>query len=355
MELSDKERSNIFLELMDCVGDFVLILDFGLKVVKANRSASLLLGYSMDELFAKRLPLLIDADERDRIVNLIRASKERQGDKTVLLTRLKQKVPVIFSLRPMSGIGKRPLCYLLVGRLANEDRFIVGSDVSSGLVERILKGLSDPLLILDGPSRTVSDCNEAALVTFCISREELVGRWIFDNAKSGDERRHYQALEERVDETFATAGIFHGRILFPRKSAPPLPCDCTRFPFFQPDGILSSIIVILYDRSIEEEREAELAQLIEQADVISAKIKKITSEYSTCVNVKRLSDLGFSPRQIEIARLIASGASTKDIGFRLGIAQSTVRNHLVVIFRKLGVVSRMHFMRILVEQHIRIA
>ena len=115
--------------------------------------------------------------------------------------------------------------------------------LSSGLVKRLLQGLSDPLLILDGPSRTVSDCNEAALVTFCVSREELIGRWIFSNATSEEERRQYQALEARVDETFAMSGIYHGRFLFPRKNVLPLPCDCTSFPIFTSDGILASIIV----------------------------------------------------------------------------------------------------------------
>ncbi|MBS0316337.1 MAG: response regulator transcription factor [Proteobacteria bacterium] len=49
-----------------------------------------------------------------------------------------------------------------------------------------------------------------------------------------------------------------------------------------------------------------------------------------------------SPRELEILRAIAQGASNKEIGRNLGIAEATVKNHVQQVLRKLGVSSRVH-------------
>lgn len=50
--------------------------------------------------------------------------------------------------------------------------------------------------------------------------------------------------------------------------------------------------------------------------------------------------LGISPRQVDILRLLAEGKSNKLICRELGIAESTVKTHLAMIFRKLDASSR---------------
>ena len=47
-----------------------------------------------------------------------------------------------------------------------------------------------------------------------------------------------------------------------------------------------------------------------------------------------------SPRELEIVRLIARGASNKEIGRELGIAETTVKIHVQHLLRKLGLSSR---------------
>ncbi|OOG50421.1 response regulator [Polaromonas sp. C04] len=49
-----------------------------------------------------------------------------------------------------------------------------------------------------------------------------------------------------------------------------------------------------------------------------------------------------SPRELEILRGIAHGASNKEIGRNLGIAETTVKNHVQQVLRKLNVSSRVH-------------
>jgi DNA-binding NarL/FixJ family response regulator len=48
-----------------------------------------------------------------------------------------------------------------------------------------------------------------------------------------------------------------------------------------------------------------------------------------------------TPREAEITRLIAQGASNKHIARHLAITERTVKNHLTMIFRKTGVVDRL--------------
>jgi len=52
------------------------------------------------------------------------------------------------------------------------------------------------------------------------------------------------------------------------------------------------------------------------------------------------SGVDLSPRELEIARLLASGASNKTIAVRLRVSEWTVSTHLRRIFAKLGVASR---------------
>lgn len=58
-----------------------------------------------------------------------------------------------------------------------------------------------------------------------------------------------------------------------------------------------------------------------------------------------------SPRELEIARLIASGMSNKSIGAVLDISTWTVAAHIRRIFAKLGVVTRAAMVARLGDQH----
>jgi DNA-binding NarL/FixJ family response regulator len=49
---------------------------------------------------------------------------------------------------------------------------------------------------------------------------------------------------------------------------------------------------------------------------------------------------GLTPREIEIVRMVVSGATNKDIADRLSIGENTVKTHLTRIFNKLGASNR---------------
>jgi DNA-binding CsgD family transcriptional regulator len=58
--------------------------------------------------------------------------------------------------------------------------------------------------------------------------------------------------------------------------------------------------------------------------------------------------LALSARQLEVARLLASGASVKLVAARLGITVHTARRHVEHVYRRLGVHSRAELVRVVV-------
>jgi PAS domain-containing protein/DNA-binding CsgD family transcriptional regulator len=353
MDSQGKGASPLLHELLDCVEDLILILDAKLRVVDANRGAAIFFGYTRTDLLKTSLPDLVEIGERKRMSQFIAVMGERQGGATIFLTQAKKKIPTRFSLSRVSETSLKTARYLLVARRSAGDSIRADGDPSNGLAIRMLNKFAGPLFIIDGPSRIVRDCNEAALSAFGFSREELVGRRLLDRTKYAGDKQRIKAQEERADAAYATMGIFQERVLFARKDAPPAPYDLTGLPFFKPDGSLDIIIAMLYDRSVEEERETELSDLIGQVSGLAAQLASIASTYSTRDKRESLSELGFTTRQIEIARQVATGASSKDIGFSLGVTESTVKNHLAVMYRKLRVNSRIGFVRAIVSKRIK--
>jgi len=351
---SFRSQSRLLLELMDCLDELVFILDPALRIVRANRFAAVFLGYAAADLIMKPLSSLVEASWNERVTALVAGAVERRGAEAVFLTRSRRRARFGLTISPLAAEGPEPLGYLLVGRLmageeANSD------DASNGLADRMLKGFADPLFVVDGPSRTVRDCNEAALAAFGFSREELIGRRLFGPATREELQGLNEGLLGRAEAAYATRGIFQERVLFPRSKGPALPCDLISLPFFRPDGSLGCFIVMLFDRSSEEEREAELAALIGRVNGLASELTSAAESYSTRGQAQRLSSLGFTQRQIEIARLVAMGSPSKEIGYQLGITESTVKNHLAVMYRKLGASSRLGFMRALSERHLKIS
>lgn len=51
---------------------------------------------------------------------------------------------------------------------------------------------------------------------------------------------------------------------------------------------------------------------------------------------QRMSELGITPRELEILGLIAAGLSTREIAERLFVSENTVKTHSSRLFDKLG-------------------
>ncbi len=74
------------------------------------------------------------------------------------------------------------------------------------------------------------------------------------------------------------------------------------------------------------------AKVVSEFSKISRPLKKVDSE---------LMPEPLSPREIEILKIVATGASNREIAEQLFISEGTVKNHLSSILNKLGVRDRM--------------
>lgn len=53
-------------------------------------------------------------------------------------------------------------------------------------------------------------------------------------------------------------------------------------------------------------------------------------------NVAKIEELGITPRELEVLRLIADGLSNKEMAGRLFVSENTVKTHASRVFDKLG-------------------
>lgn len=67
--------------------------------------------------------------------------------------------------------------------------------------------------------------------------------------------------------------------------------------------------------------------------------RQLVAEITRSSEQARL-EAGLTEREAQVLRLVARGASNKQIASKLGISEKTVKNHLSVIFEKLNVSSR---------------
>ena len=59
-----------------------------------------------------------------------------------------------------------------------------------------------------------------------------------------------------------------------------------------------------------------------------------------------------TPRELEVARLVADGVTTRRIAAQLGVTYETVQHHLNNVYRKLGATGSAHMVAILFRKGI---
>lgn len=113
------------------------------------------------------------------------------------------------------------------------------------------------------------------------------------------------------------------------------------------DGLRAGAVgYLLKDVSSDKLIEAIQAAKAGQYFLLPSITAKVVSEFSKISKPARKSKDEImpdplSPREIEILRIVAQGASNKEIAEHLFISEGTVKNHLSSILSKLGVRDRM--------------
>jgi DNA-binding NarL/FixJ family response regulator len=68
--------------------------------------------------------------------------------------------------------------------------------------------------------------------------------------------------------------------------------------------------------------------------------RKVAAKLSQILQDDKTGGKDFTPRELEVLRLVVEGKTNGEIGVALGISEKTVEKHLDAIFRKMSVVSR---------------
>lgn len=346
--------------LLESAREILILTDPSLRVVRANAFTASLTGYAAVELVGRRLSRLIDGDDGGERLSAAAASLEsaehRHSGDYLVVGKSGLRIPARLTLRRLEDRQGQAYGHLVAGYPINDAPAGVTAascaDASNGLVERMLHGISDPVLLVDPFTQTILDCNAVAEAFFGRTRDEVVGAGLLTLYP---DEESYRDVGQRSSAAYARGGVFQAQTVFRKKDGTALHCEITNIALFGSDGAMSFVIVLIRDIGPEKRREAELARLISRVSDLSAELGRLASTYeSDRAEEASLTDLGFTPRQAQIARLIVTGASTKEVGFRLGLSDSTVKNHLAAMFRKLGVASRVDLVRVLTDRRVRL-
>ena len=69
-------------------------------------------------------------------------------------------------------------------------------------------------------------------------------------------------------------------------------------------------------------------------------LERIVDAMRDSIAVEHLPANPLSPRELDVLALVATGSRNREIAEALGISEQTVKNHLTLIFHKLGVPNR---------------
>jgi PAS domain S-box-containing protein len=352
---SHESRPMIIDALLEEASDVLLIVDARLRIRRSSKRAEEALG--LPPKGGKGLPLsdfLSDEDDGSLIAALLdRASPP--GNRCLESSFKQPNGGVLRSLvvlRPLAKEGRAKGWTLLVCGRFHATSGISDSSRFGPLIERVLRAYEAPVLVLDAASRTVQACNRAATSALGFSREELLGRsleWL-------SEKGEFSEANVKVRRyAYATSGIFRTKARLRRKDGVVHPFTITNVALFNDSGVIESVFCFIHDKSDEEARNAELVRTAEELASVSSRLVALTARLSNAGDAAHdLRGRGLSSRQIEIVRLAASGLATKAIADALGLAEVTVKSHLSIIYRKLGVKNRIDLLRFTHEMGIRV-
>ncbi|MGW8466264.1 PAS domain S-box protein [Pseudomonas sp. CLCA07] len=197
-----------------------------------------------------------------------------------------------------------------------------------------------PTLVCSVEDQMVLDANDAFLDTLAYPSEEVLGKTvaqidIFDD--SGARARFFSALEEaaRLDRVDVRIRKKNGEMI-----------DCTVSG--DTVNIQDSPCYLLVLMNITERKRTELELVAAIEEVMKdaswfsrTLIEKLANVKS--VNAPTLPSASFTDltaRERDVLGLICEGLADKEIAVRLKLAANTVRNHVSMVYSKLGVHSR---------------
>ncbi|MDP3178334.1 MAG: PAS domain-containing protein, partial [Spirochaetaceae bacterium] len=158
-------QSGLVDALFEGSRDIVLLTDPGLRIIRASAFATALMGYGSSELLGKPIGRFMDGSMQgtrlsEAAASLASAEERRSGDFS-LITSGGASLPVRLCVRRLEDRAGHAYGHLVTGGLVHASGGLVadGGDASNALVDRVLHGIPDPVLLIDPFDSVIVDCN----------------------------------------------------------------------------------------------------------------------------------------------------------------------------------------------------
>lgn len=351
--------------LLEDADDIVLVVDGDGRIVEAGAAARGLIEGG-DGLIGAHIGTVLDeGDRRGKLAEALGAAAElsvarrllpagHPSDISMVVLRVRTRsgtfVELPFRLRhaPADGL------WLLWSRQA---RLPVTPGAGSPLprLERRsclsphfdISRSSVPIMISDACSRTIIGVSLGIERLFGWTSEEVRGRSTSSIYMDGD---YFMKMGKKAEESYRKQGFFAGTVQVLRKDGNATQCAFLNMPLFDGQAEEATwILTFIDEHSHEWKRQQDIERLAEAARELAEDLRQVSGESVAIWNsIIRLG--GLSSRQKEIIVLIKDGFSTKQIAERLGLTESTVKNHLSSAYKKIGVKSRTELVRNLYQK-----
>lgn len=348
-------KNSLVDALFDEDRDILILASDKLEIAKINQSASIHFGVSTEALTGNHIESLLGLSDRTRLKSItavLRIDGETINTHFEIADYLGNKQQLSASIRYIHCDACRESYYLFVIRRAQPSSLEPLSGVDSEqFIQRLLKSLSDSVLLIDMATRTICDCNLASESMFGYSREEILGRSPQFLAPDSEAAQGYVA---RGRESYAKTGYFQDKLLCRRKDGSLFMTLATNIALFSYSGEQSYVLAINRDLTQEETRFNSIFRISEQLTQLTKTLNESILPLKDLAPLKCLGDLGFNARQIDIATILVTGETTKVIAGKLKLSESAIKNHLSIMYRRIGVSSRMEFLKYIHDHQIRI-
>lgn len=343
-------RDDLAAALMSAVRDWVIVTDLSFRITQVNPAALRELGEREEALLRQSLELYFIA--LDPPGTFESAFEELRGQGTA--RSFSSLIPGLPYRRRFSASAlvdeKGRYGFLFTGGEPVERGDSDEATAVMGLARRILGGLAMPVLLIETGSRAIVDCNERFATLLGRDRWGSIGSSI--RIFFGDDEE-YREFARHVESALAESGAYIIEYPFLRADTDRVVCRLTLLPFFVPGAQHQYAVGLFEDRSSDRRREEAIASLVADLQGATEALSTYYVQSSRAIEAPHsLEDLGASRRQREIGKLLIAGRSTKEISAELGLTESTVNNHLVALYKKLGVANRVEFIKKVTERGI---
>lgn len=324
--------------LLDSSPEAVLIVGLDSRIIDLNVAARRLFYPEGHAAPGELLPLCLNSVDRTRMKRLIDAAVERghaDWDQEIRFRGATAFVPAHLSVdvvRAENGDIESFIMRIYPAETApgDADCRARASDETEGI------------LIIEGSTRIVYDCDRSVEFIFGFSRNQLIGK---TTEQLHRDNQAFRDFALHAADSYAKGLIKTGSFLMKDNGGAPIQVRYKLIPLRKMIGrgdLFACFIKKQYSGTLGTAPAMQLVQVVGELESLLSDLKKRRDNAPGGPPLSRCT-----PKEREIANRAAAGETSKSIAIDLGIAESTVKNHLGRIYRKLRVSGRVELTRLI--------